>query len=208
MLSISKGVSAKSLEMLIDNVKNYKPLIALAFITMFNLFRVKKVSKILLFLFCIIITVMTFNIFLESYDKFILIYNFIYLLSSYYFYSLLTLEMKEAVYEPGYRSNQIGDRRSYNIKVTIEGKAFKTLEGKITNWNKGSCFIALDEKPQSISGKVNIVFEYENREFEQVGQVVTSYENGFGIKFIEVENSAKHDWSSFYAIIHDRGYSI
>lgn len=208
VLSISKGVSAKSFEMLMSNINAYKPLMALALVTVFSLINAKRVSRLFLSIFCISVVSITFIIFLESYDKFILIYNFIYLLSSYYFYSLFTLEMKEAFYEPGYKLSEIGNRKPYEFKVFIEDKSQTKFEGYISNWNNSSCFIGLNKKGPIINGEVKVIFEYANRKFEQSGQVVTRYENGYGVKFLEVENSTKHNWESFYAIIHDRGYSI
>jgi len=50
--------------------------------------------------------------------------------------------------------------------------------------------------------------KFENETFEEYGKIVSSYDKGYGLKFIKTKNEkTSWGWRDFYTIIRDRGYT-
>jgi hypothetical protein len=172
--------------------------------------KAKKFSKVFLVLFFAHISLYGFLLFFESFDKIILVLNFIYIVFSFYFYICWTFELRKAIYLPCYTPYDIGDKTYYDLKGKVsfdDGK--KELLGFIVNWDKEGCFFYSREKfPKKKKGYLTLQIEFEGLIFLQRAEIVTSYFSGIGLRFApnRKEIGSIYSWNDFFKIIGDRGF--
>lgn len=200
--AINSGRTALSLKSFkLYNVENV-PLLFFALVVSYFIYHVKKFSKWMLLGYFALISFYSFANFFDNFDKLILIYSFIYLLFSGYFYIFWKLELKDVVYSPGYGARQIGLLNKQKLNIKISHKGYES-SGFLTNIGRNSCFLYLESKP--LLRKVLLSTEFDGREFCTQGEVVTSYEHGIGLKLDEdFRAKDKRAWHEYYDIITDR----
>lgn len=209
--SLSQGKSALSLAEIFSLVDTHRPLLIFLPFVFTSIFYVKKLSRVLLLLFLGGVFVQSISPFFKEYDKIILLLNFFFIVVSYHFYLFWDLELKDALYRPGFTKNDLVECYPYDLDVTVKTESGKPLKGQLTNWNPGSCFVALDvdnknsfffKRPQRVILELTI----EGKKFESSGEILTAYYNGLGIKLDKRDKkSYLPSWEDFYAIIDQRG---
>ena len=210
VISFNKGLSALnwvSLKSLFFDL----PILNLLFIgSILSIMRAKNFSKLFLILFFIYISSYSFLLFFENFDKIILVLNFIYIVFAFYFYIYWTFELRKAIYLPCYSPHDIGDKTYYDLKGKVLIKDSKEeILGYIVNWDQEGCFFYSKKLPvKRNKGGVTLVVEFEGLIFSQEAEVVTSYFNGIGLRFIinKKEDNSSYSWSDFFKIIGDRGF--
>jgi small nuclear ribonucleoprotein (snRNP)-like protein len=124
---------------------------------------------------------------------------------SFYFLIFWFLELRESSYWPNYSHNTIGKKSLYNLPVEIELSNQLNISGRLTNWDENSCFIALDSSIEARNESVSIKVEYENREFVNIGEIVSSYDSGIGVRLDSQQRPLSFSWNDFYLVIKERG---
>jgi hypothetical protein len=118
------------------------------------------------------------------------------------------MELEDVVYCPGFSQFDCGKKYYYDFESEIELSSGVILPTKITNWDKRGIFCLVNETDAKIQKKILVRIRFEEEIFEEWGKVISSYSQGYGIKFIK-ERTRKSDWGwrDFYTIIRDRGYT-
>ena len=208
--SIGGGTSAVSIEAFKMFLTDHIVLLSFFIITFMMIFLAKRFSKIMILIFFGIVSSYNLATYFIIFDKIILLFSFIHLIASIYFFVLWHQELEIVVYWPGFYTNDIGPKNSYDIPVTVTSKKLGTeMSAVLTNWGEFECFILMKDGEDLPRGKVIMNISYENCNFSQEGRVVTSYGGGVGIKLEGVnKNEFSGDgWRDFFTIISHRGYS-
>lgn len=207
--SLSAQVSALEVDFLVENIMQSRPLLALAALAIFQVWMAKKVSVVFLGGLLVWVFIESFLLFLNDFNKFILILSFIYLIFAFYYFIFWKLELEDASYHPKFELNDIKLRPAYPIPVSLVLKGGERYSGLISNLGENSCFILLDEKWDELRGHLEAKVYFEGNEFDSYAQVVSTYGPGIGLKFKtkrSEENSGSLGWTDFYDIMIDRGY--
>ena len=171
-----------------------------------SVFQAKKWSKMALLVLVIWICSESFYSFYQTQNKVVLLGTFFYSIMSFLILLLWREELKSSVFNPNFSKNQLHRKDKYNLPVKITGQK-NEYGGVLTNWDKDSCFIHIENKKQAVlalKGWVKVTMNFLGKDFCAMGQVMTKYSDGFGIRFGE-KKEASPNWNDFYAIIMDRG---
>ena len=203
---IAQGQSAINRGAFLLLVEQHQWLFILGFFTLVLTYYGKKLAKHFFVIYSISIIFLSIQAFLQSFDKIILVLNFIYILLSYYFYMFFTAELERALYHPGFVDNSIGAKCEYDLPVSLEYSKLKTT-GHLSNWDEDSCFVFIDGDDKLPCGQVVLSIVFEGQTFTFQGVVRTRVGQGVGIK-IESKKKEMFDWSDLYEIISNRGYRL
>ncbi len=207
--SINAGVSALNLGNLVELLWNQKMMVFFALLSIVSILFASRLSKILFFIFSILVIYNGFSIFFIKLDKIILLMDGVYLVLAYFSYLFWHFELNESIYVPGFSTNLIGNKSIYDIRVELMAEFRDPANGFMTNWDEFGCFIVLNgEFDPTIKKTVKLYISFAGKEFSQWGEIVTGYGNGVGIKFFETDEEHDRDlrWKDFFSIISDRGY--
>ena len=186
---------------------NSKFLVGFTLFTIISIFSMRKSSRYLYSLQAACIIGLIIKDLFYDFDKFIILMLFIYILFSYYFYILLSLELKRAFVNPGFSTNELFDPMLKKIKCTLTLKD-EQFEGYLSNWDEYSCFMSLKllQNPTERTGR--LVIFYDDHEFSQSAQVATmALGYGVGVKFLAEDNNL-FNWNEFNKIINDLGFNV
>jgi len=203
--SISAGRSALSLASLqLYCLKNIY-LVGFTLLVSYFIYSVKKISEWMLLAYFVLISFYSFSFFFENFDKFVLIFSFIYLLFAGNFFIFWKLELQDAVYSPGYNTHQIGLINKQKLNVRLKSSDLE-YSGFLTNIGDNSCFVYIHGSLIPHGKKILLFTEFNGREFCSEGEVVTTYDHGVGLKLKEnFRLKYKRTWNEYYGIIKDRG---
>lgn len=137
-------------------------------------------------------------------DKTLLLFVFLYILLSFYFYLLWDDEISLACYNPNFSVFDIDQSVLLSIPVSIIPLKGQPILVKLRNWDERSIFV---ESTASIDGPVSIEIKFEERVFKAKGIVITQYDNyhGIGIRLIHKATN-QFSWALCFDILHDRGF--
>jgi hypothetical protein len=205
--SLNEGVSSLDLSLFVKFLASHKIVFLMSIISYIFVIRAKKISYHFLEAYFIYLCILCVSIFFDQQDKIILLMIFSFIVSSFLFYIFLRLELKEAIYNPGFNKNEISAVSDNRITLKIVTEKKKIIKSYLTNWGKNSCFVRLCGINDKINGKVVAQFEFEGKKFAQLGELVTSYGDGYGILFYDegINKKEVYQWSDLYTIICDRG---
>ena len=187
-------------------VERHQWLFALGLVTLALTYYGKRLAKPFFVFYAVSIVFLSAQTFIHGFDKFILVLNFIYILLSYYFYLFLASELDQSLYRPGFVSNSIGAKCEYDLPVSLQSSKLKAT-GKLSNWDRESCFIVIDESDVPPRGLVDLSITFEGQKFSFQGIVSTKVGQGIGIR-IKLKKKGVFDWLDFYEIIQNRGYKL
>lgn len=205
IFSLVDGYSSLDIKTMSKLIDNNLGIIILSFVNIVLIFYVKKTSRYILILTSTTLSVVSFFLFLESFNKTILLYNILYIIISFFFCMIWKLELNEASY------NSFFDRRllrpsglnNANVKVG-EVSGNKTLSAVISNWTQETCFLVTKDK-ELIRGEVVVEINYMNVDFKFQAVVITRSEDGLGLRILNEKKETSLNWLDFYDIISDRG---
>lgn len=203
--SFHKGVSALIVKDLLSFLGQEKILVFGMIAVVFCLYNCLKVSRIVFPIFAIVITLKSGILFFEGFDKVLLLLNFVYISCAFYFYQLIILELEEAFYNPQFTKRDLTvNGKLQNVKIITEGEKVDAL---VTNLDKGSLFVKTSRPVLQISQRIRIEVDYLGRSFQIIGNIMTSYAGGVGVKIENGENTSNNDlgWNELYDILKDRG---
>ena len=137
-------------------------------------------------------------------DKTLLLFVFLYILLSFYFYLLWDDEISLACYNPNFSFYDIDQSVLLSINLSIVPLKGKSVVVKLRNWDERSVFVETDKK---ISGPVSIELKFEERIFKAKGIVITQYDgyHGVGIRLLNKATN-QFSWPMLFDILHSRGF--
>ena len=204
---ISVGRSAVDKETFLLLIEKYQWLFALGVVTLVLTYYGKKSAKYFFIFYVIGIVGLSLQVFFGSFDKIILVLNFIYILLSYYFCLLFLSELNQSLYSPGFVSNSIGSKCEYNLPISLKSSKVQA-SGKLSNWDRESCFVIVNNDDELPRGQVELSILFEGQKFSCRGIVSTKVGQGIGIRIKSNRERKMFDWLDFYEIIQNRGYKL
>lgn len=188
-------------------LKTKWPITLLFFLSFVSVFFVRAFSKYLLFAFFAGVFGLSFYLFFEDFNKIILLLTFIYFFVTFYFLGLWNKELKEAVYSPNFSLHDVEIKPPFSFDVCLETEEGQKISGNLTNWNNSGLFFVSGEDIPRTKKPVKLTVDFENLKFVEVGDIVTRFGKGAGIRFNLNDNLDNFlGWKEFYKIIEDRGY--
>jgi len=195
------------------NLQSYlvtnKLLIGFAGVVGIFIFLSKKVSQVLFF---------SYGLTCFSYAIYILIYDFskisavltsIFLILFYYFYQLLSFELKKAYRNSLFKRNEVFEPLLKKIPVTLYATDNTKLSGYLINWDEDSCYVKITSGELVPGIKEYDVFtQFKGYKLEDVAVLATAdlEHKEIGLKFDE--ESSSFGWRHFSDIIEMLGYKV
>ena len=204
---IAVGRSAIDKKTFLLLVDKYQWLVILGIVTLVLTYYGKKLAKYLFVLYAVGIIVLSLQIFIESFDKTVLILNFIYIPLSYYFYLFFSSELNQSLYCPGFVKNAIGSKFEYDLPVSLKSSRVEA-SGKLSNWDRESCFVVVNDGDKLPRGHIDLSIMFEGQKFSFQGIVGTRVGQGIGIRIKLNKQRKMFDWWDLYEIIQNRGYKL
>ncbi len=202
--SISLGETAVDLNKLIGFINVNQLQLTLGILSFIWVYFFWKYMDFVFVAYCIVSNINVFTYFSNSFDKLVLVFNFFFLIVSYMFYLLLKSEKGESVYDPRFKKYFLGNKSEYKIPCHVS-HGEKKYQGYLTNWDSDSIFVYIDSKERvSLSGRVDLEFEFGRNKFNNNGIVRTMYGNGYGITLKKSDDD--FNWKKLYNVLSDRGY--
>lgn len=202
--SLDADVSALDLERFIGLIAGMPTINIVGIITLFAILKIRKVSIYLLTIFSMLIFYKTFSIFLLTYDKLLLLLNFMYTLTSFNTILLLNEEMKKSVYTPKFKFGSLDVEQYKKLGVRVYAGVHE-YKGVITNIDEHGFIVKPVGRMPNLRGKVQFKISLADASFEGDGQIVTYFDECFGVEAIKKEDSSlKLGWDDLYSIILKR----
>lgn len=195
------------------NLQSYlasnKLLISFAGVVGIFIFLSKKVSQALFF--CYGLTCFSFAIYTLIYDfsKISAVLTSIFLVLFYYFYQLLSFELKKAYRNSLFKRNEVFDPLLKKIPVTLYGVDNNKLSGYLINWDEDSCYVKITTgELRSSTREYDVFTEFKGYKLEDVAVLATANleHKEIGLKFDE--ESSSFGWRHFSDIIEMLGYKV
>lgn len=195
-------VSFLNLDFFISYLKSAYWIISLGIITAFLCLRLKKASLIFLGFFVLGLTASTSLFLASNFSKLILVFLFLFLISSIYLYQFLKEELYAPYLNSLFSESDLFSTRLYLVEVDFS-RGEEASKGLLTNWDENGCFVrVLDNATVPRWGQREFVVNYQGHEFRFKGKVVSKLpKTGFGVKI----DSSDANWSELYSILQDRG---
>ncbi len=204
-LSLFHGHSSFSSLKFFEFSQEHSTMLLLAGLVVFAIYTGRKFSIVLLMLFTSVIFVKFVSLYIQSSDKFLLLISLFYIFFAYFFCQLWLIELKDPIYSPGIVRGQIPNYNVHNLGVTVRDSLGREAKGWISNLGPRSCFIVID-KTMNLNGMVSLEVDWLGKKFQCVGKVMSTYENGYGIRtHEEMVPQAYLHWSDLFFIAGQRG---
>ncbi|WP_127715605.1 hypothetical protein [Halobacteriovorax sp. HLS] len=205
LYSLVDGYSSLDLATINRSLEGNLSFIGLCLINILFIFMVKKISLKVLIVTSATASTISFLLFLESFNKTILLYNLLYIVISYFFCMIWKLELNEACYNSFFDKKILRPLGLNDVSVKLhEVVGDRASTGVITNWTVDTLFVATEEVKR-LSGEVEVEILYKDTNFFFRGITVTSNAHGVGIKTLNEKKETTLNWLDFYDIITDRG---
>lgn len=202
--SLDADVSAIDFERLLGLISGMPILNLVGIAALYSILKIKKVSTYLLTLFSMLIFYKTFSIFLLTYDKLLLLLNFMFTLTSFNTILLLNEEMKKAIYKPRFKMGSLDVEKYRNVHADLEINN-NSVAGVITNIDEYGFIFKPNNNINKMRGVVAFTISFADFKFQGRGEIVTIFEECFGVEALKKEETAtKLGWEELYSIILKR----
>ena len=154
--SLSSGISALAPSSVKSFFTNHYLIFSFAILTMVMTVKVKNYSDKFLLIFVCVVAGKNFILLASSFNKMILVLNFIYLVFAFYFYMTWDVEISKACFNPLFASNDLEKSTRFALKGEIFDENDQLLSAiTVSNIDDKSCFVIwesfLDPKKLKIS---------------------------------------------------------
>lgn len=192
-------------------------LLPIILVTAFLIYKHHKLSLIFYSLFQVTCSLIVADLFMESFDKFILLILFLHVLMSYYYYLFWKYELSKACYCNNMIICAFREQACPEIQIEVErviqdGAKNETFSARLVNWDDSSCFLFfiqntdVDHYHDLLPGDYRLKFSFNNRVFWGTARLVTkSKDGGFGFLFHIQSSDMLFAWGDFYRVLSDRG---
>jgi hypothetical protein len=208
--SIGDQKSAYSLSIFYNFFEANKVTMVSGAITVASIFFIKRISKIFMSIFFLLVLIQTVKTSLPQIDKYLLFLVFCYLCFALTFIIMWGQELKRAYYLSNISLSSLNFTPKINIPVTLVSIPENTeYEGYLTNWDSNGCFIRLSSKPRRLGRNAILQIKFGGRDFETKGSIITSKDSSLGIGVRIKDDSSKNcvfNWNKFYTTLSDLGY--
>lgn len=126
--------------------------------------------------------------------------------------------MDRAACCPRFKKNDLEKETRLKLKATLlleEKGNSHTYSTYITNIDKESAFLLLQQEDFSEmrklmkgKGSCRLVCSFDSVTFSQSVRIVTAYDRGFGVEFVEAKEMPDYNWQTLYKICLERGYFV
>ena len=182
-------------------------------IMLFALFVISAMSysKISLYLYYLASLAMVGFLLVSLYGNFnkaVLFIIFFYCVLAYFLGQGWKQTLCFACYNPHISDKDLDYPTPLRINAKIKIKKDKVYESFFTNWDEISCFVRFEDKNEDkLRGNVKIIAEYNGRQFENWGKIVSCVKNkGIGIIF-DMNRGKKFNWRDFYNIMEEVSFT-
>ena len=144
----------------------------------------------------------------QDFNKAVLFIIFFYCTLSYFLGQGWKQALYLACYNPYMSEKNLDDSILIKIGARVKTEDNQTCEGLLANWDEMSCFVRFKNEGRcNFRGNVKVITEYNGREFEAWGKIVSSVESrGIGIIF-DTSGEKKFNWQSFYNIMDEISFT-
>ncbi len=207
--SLSYGISAISLDSFQLFFTNHYFIFFSGLVTVMMVMSGKKHSDKVLLVFLCLVTGKNFILLASSFNKMILILNFIYLVFAFYFYMSWDVEISKACFNPLFTRNDLEKSNRFSLEGRILDSNQNVLEEvTVSNIDENSCFVILKNHSSATTLKGRefvLVSILEGVEFRSQARLTTVYDLGFGFELLFDKNNTKPEWSELYKVCLERG---
>ncbi|MBC75787.1 MAG: hypothetical protein CME64_07210 [Halobacteriovoraceae bacterium] len=178
--------------------------------TAMSVFKVKHFSK---YLFVAVVGaasgITIFNLF-DHFSKLITISLFLYLITSYYFYQFLKIEIDEAYYNPSFSEDDLFEpmltKLNCEVRDTNTGNVY---QARLTNWNPNGCFVYLENPVEDIDFKnAQITTSLSETSFNSVAVLACRTQDKKGFGFRVPSTKGDFGWREYYSILDQMGFNV
>ena len=210
--SLSRGQSILNIEAIKSFLDNHYLILIINFITIFMIIKIKKYSDKMLLLCLAMITGKNFIMLAASFNKLILGLNFVYLVFAFYFYVTWELEVAKASFNPLFSKRDLEKDTRFHLKAQIEDISDGTsIDILVTNIDENGCFVLLASNynpTKSFYSSSQFILKtiYEGIEFTHEALLISRYDKGVGLEFIQVQKDySQLNWSDLHKVCLERG---
>lgn len=123
------------------------------------------------------------------------------------------IEITKACFNPKFWKNDLEKAKRFKMQSDVRLVGGRSLShAQITNLDEKSCFLLIEEMANFEELKLNeikieLATELEGIHFESIGEVMSVYDHGVGVKFVNLleKNNTKAEWSELYKVCLERG---
>lgn len=192
-------------------VIGFLPFNILLLVTAVSIFFLKKSAKFLFPLCVLGASFLSVYNLVGDFSKLVIIALFLFILTAYYFYQFLLIELDEAYYNPQYHLDDLFSPmlKKIHCEVIDEGSG-EVCKGILTNWNPNGCFIHLGNGIEDASlKKVTIKMNLSGRMFEAKARLASRAADGLGYGFrMASAKDEEFGWKDFHSIVEQMGYNV
>jgi hypothetical protein len=209
--SLAHGDSLFSIARLKDFFLNHYLVFMVTLLSVYTAIAFKKYSKWVLLASIVMIAGENFILLSGSFNKLILVLNFIYVVFAFYYYVVWELEVELACFNPNFTRFDLVKAKRFPLEVTLtcDEENATSANVHLTNIDEQSCFVLLSEKSEvKLSPKKKYLLElnFDGVKFSSLAEVVSHYDCGYGLVFekrkSEIDRPA---WSDLYQVCLERG---
>jgi hypothetical protein len=200
---ISNNYSVITYDIFVLFRKNWA-IVLVGFITAAWIWTYRPYSRHAYIIFWILVSIKSFILLYSSFNKLVIVFNFIYLFFGFYFYTSLETFVKSAANVPNYSLHDIIINDRFKIKGHLFQKTKKTtLECLLTNLDSSSCFVLAEfEEKIKLGEQYLISFELEDVVFTSEALAISAYDKGVGFSF--ERDKDLRSMSGLYKVCLDR----
>ena len=209
--SLAVGDSLFSLARLRDFFVNHYIVLASTLLSIYTALKFKKYSQWVLLANVVLIAGENFILLSGSFNKLILVLNFIYVIFAFYYYIIWELEVELACFNPKFTRFDLAKEVRFPLKAYLisEGEGLKKISVHLTNIDDQSCFVLLDQSALdevSPKDKYQLLLDFDGVEFTTKAFVVSRYDRGYGLMFEKRKSGLNQpNWSDLYHVCRERG---
>lgn len=147
------------------------------------------------------------GLFIE-FNKMIVVTFFFYIVISYFLYQLLREYFASARLNANYQAHDLFRPLLTSLECRVKDQ-YGQINGLLTNWDEEGCFIKLTEAPKHKLKKVELIINFQGREFHEEGEVVAQSTSlsGVGIKLKHRSKDLKiFNWNEFIELVDELGF--
>jgi hypothetical protein len=209
--SLAIGDSLFSLARLKDFFTNHYFVFAATLFSIYTAVKFKKYSQWVLLSTVVLIAGENFILLSGSFNKLILVLNFIYVIFAFYYYIVWELEVELACFNPKYTRYDLVKEDRFPLKALIvtDNEEAKKFSVHLTNIDDQSCFVLLEphEKEEvSVKNNYQLLLNFDGVEFTTKASIVSRYDRGYGFMFEKRKSElGRPSWSDLYYVCLERG---
>jgi hypothetical protein len=180
-----------------------------ALLASLSILKAYRLSRFFFIIHTIVVLLTITPMLLDSFDKLTMLLSFLFVLISYYYYLLLSDELAEPIYNPGYHQRDLDIITNTHLVTTVIDKNGVNYSGILTNWGPTSCFLRLNDPKGKPKKMVNLEVNFQGASFHDCGSIVSRYYSGVGVQLggtSKPKGDSSLGWADLYQALNERGY--